>query len=327
MASNDTDQSVPVPTNSAEETAHDQAVLDTVPQIAGEAETPSANSAEEVAEISTLSSASSPSSLMHTLPGELLAAKRNELRLTIEEVALRLKLAPRQIAALESNDFTSLPGMASVRGFIRSYAKLLELDANALLAMLPNEPNPAADPIVLRRPLPSRGFPGRRYAPPHRHRGSSSRLSGLAWLVLIFVGALGYSVYRYDLVSIRGFDVPSIGPWLSALTDRDTETPLTAPDQPSATTVNSTATETKAIDPSHLLELRLREDAWVEISALNGNKIVSRLMKAGTTEQFDMVEPVILVIGNASGVDASFRGQTLNLRAVARDNVSKLSLK
>jgi len=50
-------------------------------------------------------------------------------------------------------------------------------------------------------------------------------------------------------------------------------------------------------------------------------------MRAGTTERFDVSEPVILVVGNASGVEANLRGQPLNLRAVARDNVSKLSLK
>jgi cytoskeleton protein RodZ len=50
-------------------------------------------------------------------------------------------------------------------------------------------------------------------------------------------------------------------------------------------------------------------------------------MKAGTTELVEVNEPVVLVIGNAAGVDASLRGQTLNLRAVARDNVAKLSLK
>jgi cytoskeleton protein RodZ len=103
---------------------------------------------------------------------------------------------------------------------------------------------------------------------------------------------------------------------LSEVTDK----PVSAPE---AAAVDAQ----KSIDPSRLLELKLREDAWVEISALNGNKLVSRLMKAGTTEQFDMSEPVILVIGNASGVDANLRGQPLNLRAVARDNVSKLSLK
>jgi cytoskeleton protein RodZ len=50
-------------------------------------------------------------------------------------------------------------------------------------------------------------------------------------------------------------------------------------------------------------------------------------MKAGTTELVEINEPGVLVVGNAVGVDASLRGQSLNLRAVARDNVAKLSLK
>jgi len=50
-------------------------------------------------------------------------------------------------------------------------------------------------------------------------------------------------------------------------------------------------------------------------------------MKAGTTELVEINEPVVLVVGNAAGIDATLRGQSLNLRAVARDNVAKLSLK
>jgi len=100
-----------------------------------------------------------------------------------------------------------------------------------------------------------------------------------------------------------------------------------ATDRPVSAPSAAAGAEPKSIDPSHLLELKLREDAWVEISAINGNKLVSRLMKAGTTERFDVSEPVVLVVGNANGVDVTLRGQPLNLRAVARDNVSKLSLK
>ena len=260
------------------------------------------------------------------LPGELLAARRNELRWTLQEVSQRLKLAPRQITALEANDFASLPGMASVRGFIRSYARLLELDPVPLLAMLSSEANPAVDPILLRRPLPSRGFPGRRYAPPSGHRRGSRRLSGLALLVMVFVGALAYAAYRHGLPTIN-IDVPSVSTVFGSWKDLTEPTPSEATDQPVSAPEVAAVDEQKSIDPSRLLELKLREDAWVEISALNGNKLVSRLMKAGTTEQFDISEPVILVIGNASGVDANLRGQPLNLRAVARDNVSKLSLK
>jgi cytoskeleton protein RodZ len=260
------------------------------------------------------------------LPGELLAARRLELRWTLEEVSQRLKLAPRQITALEANDFASLPGMASVRGFIRSYAKLLELDPVTLLAMLSNEANPAIDPIILRRPLPSRGFPGRRYAPPSVHRRGSRRLSGLALLVIVFVGALAFAAYRHGLPTIS-FDVSGVSTLLDSWKDLADSTTSESTDQPLSASADAAVAEQKSVDPSRLLELKLREDAWVEISTLNGNKLVSRLMKAGTTERFDMSEPVVLVVGNANGVDASLRGQPLNLRAVARDNVSKLSLK
>ena len=260
------------------------------------------------------------------LPGELLVARRNELRLTLEEVSQRLKLAPRQITALEANDFASLPGMASVRGFIRSYARLLELDPVPLLAMMSNEANPAVDPIVLRRPLPSRGFPGRRYAPASAHRRGSRRLSGLGLLVMVFVGTLAYAAYRHGLPTMN-FDVPSVSTLFGSWKDLAASKTSEATDRPVSLPSAAAVAEPKSIDPSRLLELKLREDAWVEISAINGNKLVSRLMKAGTTERFDVSEPVVLVVGNANGVDATLRGQPLNLRAVARDNVSKLSLK
>jgi len=66
-------------------------------------------------------------------PGAQLAAWREERGWTVEQVASQLNLAPRQIAALESDDYPALPGMPIVRGFIRAYAKLLKVDAAPLL--------------------------------------------------------------------------------------------------------------------------------------------------------------------------------------------------
>lgn len=316
MTSNENDQQSLASATTLAEGMNDAAVADTAAVDAMQVSTTEAMTAavEMQPELPT------------ALPGELLAARRHELRWTLEEVSQRLKLAPRQITALEANDFASLPGMASVRGFIRSYAKLLELDPVTLLAMLSNEANPAIDPIILRRPLPSRGFPGRRYAPPSVHRRGSRRLSGLALLVMVFVGALAFAAYRHGLPTIS-FDVSGVSTLLDSWKDLADSTTSESTDQPLSASADAAVAEQKSVDPSRLLELKLREDAWVEISALNGNKLVSRLMKAGTTERFDMSEPVVLVVGNANGVDASLRGQPLNLRAVARDNVSKLSLK
>src|SRR5688572_9646060 len=50
-------------------------------------------------------------------PGVQLAARRQQLNMTVEQVANQLNLAPRQIQALEADNYRALPGMASVRGF------------------------------------------------------------------------------------------------------------------------------------------------------------------------------------------------------------------
>lgn len=65
--------------------------------------------------------------------GAALAAAREAKGLTRNEVAERLKLSPRQIEALEAENWEGLPDPVYVRGFVRNYARLLELDADALI--------------------------------------------------------------------------------------------------------------------------------------------------------------------------------------------------
>jgi len=69
--------------------------------------------------------------------GASLAAAREAAGLSIEAVAQQLKLAPRQVRALETGDYTHLPGRTFVRGFIRNYARLLRLDPEQVLLELP----------------------------------------------------------------------------------------------------------------------------------------------------------------------------------------------
>lgn len=69
--------------------------------------------------------------------GALLREARERLGLSVADAAAQTKLAPRQIEALEADDYQHLPEMAFVRGFVRSYAKVLQIDAQPLLAALP----------------------------------------------------------------------------------------------------------------------------------------------------------------------------------------------
>jgi cytoskeleton protein RodZ len=72
-------------------------------------------------------------------PGAQLAGRREQAGMTVEQVANQLNLAPRQIQALEADNYGALPGLASVRGFIRAYAKLLKMDAEPLVQAIAHE--------------------------------------------------------------------------------------------------------------------------------------------------------------------------------------------
>ncbi len=103
-------------------------------------------------------------------PGAVLSAARKAQALTVEQVASHLNLAPRQVVALEADDFAALPGMVIARGFLRGYAKFLRLDPVALLSLL-GEQNQPASSAPMRHALsgsfsesrlPSQGAPGTR---------------------------------------------------------------------------------------------------------------------------------------------------------------------
>lgn len=65
-------------------------------------------------------------------PAEL-AGAREQRGWSQADVAQRLKLRVRQLDALERGDWEALPGRAFVRGTLRAYARLLEVDIEPLL--------------------------------------------------------------------------------------------------------------------------------------------------------------------------------------------------
>ena len=71
--------------------------------------------------------------------GSTLAAARMEKEWTVQQVADQLKLSTKQIVALEEDKFDDLPKLVIVRGFVRTYAKLLKIDADTLVALLPKD--------------------------------------------------------------------------------------------------------------------------------------------------------------------------------------------
>ncbi len=66
-------------------------------------------------------------------PGETLRKARESRGWTIAEVAAQLNLTPQRLSQVEQGAFDKLPGHTFARGYVRAYAKLLDVDQNRLV--------------------------------------------------------------------------------------------------------------------------------------------------------------------------------------------------
>ena len=66
-------------------------------------------------------------------PFEELKKAREDKQLSLEEAAEKTRIDEKYLAALENAEFSRLPDPLYVRGFIRRYTKLLEIDAKPIL--------------------------------------------------------------------------------------------------------------------------------------------------------------------------------------------------
>jgi cytoskeleton protein RodZ len=110
-------------------------------------------------------------------PGMMLRAERERQSLSREEVADALHLLVRVIADLEDENWARLPNPTFARGYYRAYAKLLELDVEAVTAAYRSvAPGPAPDPEQRVR---------HRSGPEAVLRSTSSVVPILIWIVVI----------------------------------------------------------------------------------------------------------------------------------------------
>lgn len=118
-------------------------------------------------------------------PGALLKAAREQAKLSEEDVARELRMTVTKVRALEADEYEKLHSDTFIRGYLRTYAKLLNLDPNAILeaykqarreAGLADEPEES--PLQINVPAPAR-----------------SMGKFIVWIVLLLVGIWALSVW------------------------------------------------------------------------------------------------------------------------------------
>jgi len=104
--------------------------------------------------------------------------------------------------------------------------------------------------------------------------------------------------------------------------------PASAPVLPDKTiSAQHVAADTSRAANGAELVLRVRAEAWIEVMQSDGTMLLSQLCPPGTTQTIKGKEPLHLVIGNPSGVDAQFRGTSVDLsRYTGSSGVARLTL-
>lgn len=82
-------------------------------------------------------------------PGAILKARRESLQLSIEEIAEKLHLRPAVVAELEGDIIDHSVSMTFTKGYVRLYAKHLEMDPTPVLAAFDELANPIKQPAKL----------------------------------------------------------------------------------------------------------------------------------------------------------------------------------
>lgn len=263
--------------------------------------------------------------------GTLLAAAREAAGLTIDAVAQQLKLAPRQVRAIEEDDYTHLPGRTFVRGFVRNYARLLHLDPETVVGALPAAAAaPALDVPELQETAPTIGE-----LPVTDH----SRPAWTRWVIPVTLAAIvaAAAVYEWlrpgrDAAPAPGGDAPPAIEQPSAPANPEKSAvplpnplaaPAAAPTADAATQAPAAAAGTAG---EQTLVLTFRDNSWTEIRDQAGRVLLSRMNPAGSAQTVSGSPPFDIVIGNAADVSVSYRGQAVDLAPYTRQNVARLTL-
>lgn len=268
--------------------------------------------------------------------GAALRLAREGRGLDLEEVARQLRMSPRQVTALEANDFASLPSPTFIRGFIRNYARLLETDPEPLLAIY-RDTQPESQASTKSISLHSEEIPilsGNR----------SAWTSYLAASVALGIAVGGWWVYMdwrekapvEPTIAVAPPTPTPVAP-LPAPAPVDLQSPVVTDPQmlPLAPEAEAQATPTGTMLPalpaastitgSHIT-MKFSQQSWVRVLDRDGKEIFNKTKPENTEDFADGTPPLKVEIGNAAGVQLSYNGQSVDLTPHTKANVARLNL-
>ena len=235
--------------------------------------------------------------------GDELRRERLAREISLEEISAATKISLRLLTALEASDLKRLPAPAFTRGFIRSYAQHIGIDAEekicAYLAELSRNPDGNAPLIV----------PGRRRF--WRGRGTTAGMivGGVTALLLV----LGL-IARPQRHAAARMESPTPARAARAVDLKNvtiSSEPTPAVRQPEVVPA-AAAGPSQAQDGSTIVSLVLEfdQDSWTKLDTSEGT-VFSGLIRRGEVKRFEARGGFRITLGNAGGVRATVNGQAV----------------
>ena len=278
-------------------------------------------------------------------PGVLVRAGRESRKLSQQDIADTLNLTLRVVADLELENWSRLPPAAFTRGYLRAYAKLLEIDPDqvarafdATVGRGATHVDPVATPLTQRR----RGGVAELL---QKHPGAvlTGAVAAVICAVLVVLWAVWPDAPERTIAarpavaapsSIVAAPTPPTADVVAAPVKSETETPTPPASKPIALEAAARADAVSEPDGAQRisssgedrLTFAFTDDCWVEIKDGQGARLYGDLGSAGTSLELIGQAPFRILLGNAPGATLQFNGERVALAPHTRNNVGTLVL-
>jgi cytoskeleton protein RodZ len=253
--------------------------------------------------------------------GQRLREAREAKGLGLAEVSSRLKMPLRVVQSLEAEDWARLGAPVFVRGQLRSYARLLGIDATPVEA--------AAGVAVVEPPV----LVPRTYTSPLQRfaEHAARRAVYIVMTVAIAIPVWLATRPQMDLAASNAapLDAPASPQQRPAHSAASRQAPSraaspgTAGDGPHPLVASLAALPPRE---APALSLQFEGDSWARVIGPDGQLLEQALLHAGDRRNYAAGEVGAVVLGNAGAVRVSSHGRTADLAPYLRANVARFTV-
>lgn len=240
--------------------------------------------------------------------GARLKQAREAAGLSVEEVSARLKMPGRVVQTLESDDWTTLGAPVFVRGQVRSYARLLNVDVDAWLSQTAPEVAPSVLVSHSHTPRFQRVFE-------HVTRRAIYIVMTAAIAVPVW---LATRPHLNNNVAVQSLEVPN--------TPAPAADPAPTPQAQQRTPVVASMAPMPAQAAQPALSLNFTGESWFQVVARDGSTIEMGTLAPGQQRSYSPGEVGKIVLGNSSAVQVQQAGKAVDLTPFSRANVARFTL-